>query len=222
MSTGQRPPLPRGLLVGGLLVALLLLASVVIGILTGLLVGRLFPTTRPAPRIADTPSLVRQVQGLNQLVSVRYVLEKVVIFEDVKWYGENRLLMIAHGVAHAGVDLSRMQPGDIEVDGTRVRLSLPPPQMLDVHLDDRRTRVVERSTGVLREYDKDLEQEARRQAVDQIKLAARDAGILRDAETRAAAQLRDFLGALGFTEVEIRTRHASVPLPGTDVPSPLR
>ena len=59
---------------GGLLVALLLLASVVIGILTGLLVGRLFPTNRPAPRIADTPSLVRQVQGLNQLVSVRYVL----------------------------------------------------------------------------------------------------------------------------------------------------
>jgi hypothetical protein len=36
----------------------------------------------------------------------------------------------------------------------------------------------------LRAFDKDLEQDARRQAVDSIKVAVRDSGILKDAEER--------------------------------------
>ena len=204
--SGQRPTLPRGLLVGGLLLALLIAACLVLGLVGGVLLGRFLPGTDTRTRIADTPSLVRQIQGLHQLVSVKYVLEKVVILEDVKWYGESRLLMVAHGIAKAGVDLSQLRPDDVEVDGKRVHLRLPPAQILDVYLDDRRTQVLERSTGMLREFDRNLEQEARRQAVDQIKLAARDAGILRDASERASTQLRDLFGSLGFTEVEIAPR----------------
>jgi hypothetical protein len=190
--------------VTGALVAGLVL---IIGLLGGILLGRLVPTT-PAgrPAIAATPTVLRQVQGLHQLVTVRYVMEKVVILEDVKWYGENRLLMLAHGRALAGVDLGQLTDRDVVADGPRVTVLLPRAQLLEVALDDRRTQVIERSTGMLREFDKDLEQDARRQAVDQIRIAARDSGILRDADERARTQIENLLRSLGYSQVEVTTR----------------
>lgn len=161
------------------------------------------PTTRPA--IADTTTLVRQVQSLNELTTVKYVLEKVIILQDVKWYGENRLLMIAHGAVRAGVNLNALRPADLVVNGTRVQLKLPRATITDVFLDDHRTQVVERTTGLLREFDKDLEQDARRQAVDQIRVAAASAGILKDADERARTQISALLKSLGFSDLDVTT-----------------
>ena len=67
----------------------------VVGVFTGAFIGRLVAPGDERPRIADTPTLLRQVQSMAQLVSVRYVLEKVVVLEDVKWYGENRLIILS-------------------------------------------------------------------------------------------------------------------------------
>ena len=158
------------------------------------------------PTIADTTTVVRQVQALNELSTVKYVLEKVVLLQDVKWYGENRLLMVAHGVAKAGVDLTQIRPTDVAVSPGRIRLQLPRASLSDVYLDERHTQVIERTTGLLREFDQNLEQDARRQAVDQIRAAAREAGILKDADERARLQVTQLLRSLGFVEVEVVTR----------------
>src|SRR5271156_1585754 len=98
----------------------------------------------------NTATLLTQVQNLRQLVTVKYVLEKVIVYEDVKWYGDNRVLLVAHGIVKAGIDLSMLQKGDIQISDKKIRLTLPPPRITDVYLDDRRTEVLERSTGVLR------------------------------------------------------------------------
>ncbi len=199
-ETKRSVPLAAIALVFGILALLLLGALVGIAGFAWLRIGSSGPT------LANTPTVVREVQGLNQLVSVKYVLEKVVILEDVKWYGGNRLLLIAHGIAKAGVDLSKLSARDVETSGDRIHVRLPKAQLFDVYLDDRRTQVVERSTGLLREFDKDLEQDARRMAVDQIRVAAREAGILKDAEERARLQLTDLFRRSGFNAVEIEFR----------------
>lgn len=155
------------------------------------------------PMIAGTPTLVKQVQGLNRLVTVRYVLEKVVLLQDVKWYGENRVLMVAHGIANAGIDLDKVTADDVSMDGKSITIRLPKPRLFDVYLDERHTQIVERSTGMLREFDKDLEQDARRQALDQIRVAARDSGILKDAEDRARLQLEALFRGAGFENVTV-------------------
>jgi hypothetical protein len=49
-------------------------------------------------REENTATVIEQVQTLSDLVTVKYVLEKVVILEDVKWYGENRVLLLTHGI----------------------------------------------------------------------------------------------------------------------------
>jgi hypothetical protein len=151
------------------------------------------------PTAYETATVLRQVQTLSQLVTVKYVLEKVVVLEDVKWFGDNRVLLVAHGVVKAGVDLGRMKPEDVQVTGKQVTLRLPSPRITDAYLDDRQTRVVERTTGLLRSFDKDLEQTAREFAVDDLRRGARNAGIMKDAEERANAQVQNMFAQMGLT-----------------------
>ncbi len=162
------------------------------------------PLPGAPPRIQNTATMLKQVQTLSELVTVKYVLEKVVILEDVKWYGENRVLLVAHGVVKAGVDLQEIKPEDVRVDDKKVVVKLPPARITDVYLDDKKTRVVDRTTGLLRAFDKDLEQSARRQAVEDLSISARFNGINGDAEERARLQLTNLFHQLGL-EVEFVT-----------------
>jgi hypothetical protein len=152
----------------------------------------------------NTATVVEQVQTLSDLVTVKYVLEKVVILEDAKWYGENRVLLLAHGIVKAGIDLKRITPDDVTITGKIIRLRLPPPQIMDAYLDDKNSRVIDRATGLLRVFDKDLEQTARANAVDDVRRAARTDGILDEADKRARLELELFLRQAGFEQVEFR------------------
>ena len=163
------------------------------------------PPSVGAPlKIQNTATIVKQVQTLAELVTVKYVLEKVVILDDIKWYGENRVLLLAHGIVKAGVDLQEIKPEDVRVEDKKIVLTLPRARITDVYLDDQKTRVVDRSTGLLRTFDKDLEQNIRRDAVEDIRRAAGRGGILKDADERARTQLKNFFKQLGFEQVEFR------------------
>lgn len=168
----------------------------------GLFVGRFLPGAG-GRSILNTATVITQIQSLAQLVTVKYVFEKVVVVEDAKWYGQNRLLMVAHGVAKAGVDLQKLRPSDVKVRGQHLTLSLPRPQLVDVYLDEGKTEVLERSTGILRLFDQQMEQDARREAVESIRKAARAAGILRDAEDRTRLQLTALARSAGFEDVTV-------------------
>lgn len=183
-------------LVAGLVVSL--------GGCTGLLLSRLLSSHPARYANLNTATLVTQVQGLAQLVSVKYVMEKVVMLEDVNLFGENRVLLVAHGIVKAGVDLAKLKPGDVEIHGKKVVLRLPMATITDCYLDENQTQVVEESTGLLRRYDKDLQQNARREGLDAIRRAARYSGILDDANQRAQLQAKAFLRTLGFEEVEFQ------------------
>lgn len=158
-----------------------------------------------SPQMTSTATILRQVQTLSQLVTVKYVLEKVVDVKDARWYGDNRVLLIAHGIVKAGINLTNIQPSDIQIAGKKITLTLPHPVITDAYLDDHHTQVLERSTGVLRAFDKDLEQNARKQAVDELRVQALDAEILKDARDRAEAELKALFLRTGFDEVEIKS-----------------
>jgi hypothetical protein len=146
------------------------------------------------------------VQTLSQFVTVKYNLEKVVVLDDVKWYGDSHVVLVAHGVVKAAIDLDQLGPKDIQISGKKISISLPRSRVVDAYLDDQRTQIVERNTGVLRVFDKDLEQNARRQAVEELRLAALQNGILNDASEHARAQLTILLYQVGFADVDLRSK----------------
>lgn len=187
-------------------------AGIMIVFTMGLVIGYVAPrfwglfSQRP---IHTSANLIKQVQTVSELVTVKFVIEKVVVLEDVKWVsylGESRVLMLAHGVVKAGIDLSRIREGDIQIEGKKVTVTLPHARVLEAYLDDKQTKVIERTTGFLRTFDKDLEQNARVQALTEIKAAAYSGDIHKEAEVRARAQLTALFKNLGFEQVEFKKR----------------
>ena len=64
--------------------------------------------------------------------------------------------------------------------------------------------MIDHSTGLLRAFDKDLEQATRQNAVDDIARAARRGGILDEADARGKTALEEFFKRAGFEQVEFR------------------
>jgi Protein of unknown function (DUF4230) len=177
----------------------------------GILLGARFLGKSSSIHEADTTSVVEQIQTLSDLVTVKYVVEKVVVLDDEKWYGESRVLLLAHGVVKAGIDLQRLKSGDVTVSGKKITIHLPPPELTDAYLDDRNSQVIDHTTGLLRGFDKDLEQTAREQAVLDIRAAAVKNGILSDAGERAKLELALFLQKAGYSEVDFEGGKPLVP-----------
>src|SRR5215469_12180935 len=97
-------------------VVLLVAVLFILGIFLGFRIERfLYPGG--AMRSFNTPVLVQQVQTLSDLVTVKYVVQKVEVWDDppdgvISQFiqGNNRLLLVAQGVVKAGVDLSKLKP----------------------------------------------------------------------------------------------------------------
>ena len=190
--------------------ALALFLAVIFGL--GLLFGFLAPHFGGGrgPRVYNTATLLLQVQGLAQLVTVKYVMEKVVILEDPPQNpvrrllpDETRVILVAHGIVKAGVDLSQMKSGDLRISGKKIVIALPPARITDAYLDEKQTQVIEHNTSFMRDFNKDLEHNAHQNAVEDIRRAARSGGILKEADERARLELKNLFGQLGF-EVEFR------------------
>lgn len=175
-----------------------------------------------SPHEENTVAVVQQIQTLSDLVTVKYVVEKVIIFDSPPQstlgqfvQGENRILLLAHGIVKAGIDLKRLKADDVQINDKTIRLRLPPPQITDAYLDEHRTKVIDWQRGFLRDFDKDLEQTARENAVDDIRRAARTDGILKEANDRAQLELAVFLNQAGYNHV-IFTDEASESKPSSD------
>jgi hypothetical protein len=113
----------------------------------------------------------------------------------------DRLILVARGQVIAGVDLAQMGEDDVFVtdDGTAV-VKLPPAEILVVTLDNRRSYVVDRDTGLIG-MNPALETDARRAAEEEILNAALEDGILDTAQRNAEMYVRQLILALGFREV---------------------
>src|SRR5271169_6682134 len=156
----------------------------------------------------NQPTVVDRIQRLQRLETVIYTMDKVVtgakessIFPD--FLAGDRLLMLVHGEVVAGIDFSDLKAGDVRVEGKKVRIHLPAPQIFRTRLDSAKTRVYSRQTGLLVSTDPNLETQVRQQAEQQLQGAAMADGILRTAQQNAISTIRSLLQGLGFESIDI-------------------
>jgi hypothetical protein len=165
---------------------------------------------RGSPRIdVSRPAVVQQIQQLQRLETVVYSMEKIVAGSQESKYLPrmlvgDRLLLIVYGEVTAGVDLAALDPSQVAIDGKTVTLKLPEASLFSTRLDNARTRVYARETGLFTSPDPDLESDARREAERQMTQAALDGGILKTAAANARTTLTSLLNGLGFEGVTIR------------------
>jgi hypothetical protein len=162
------------------------------------------PTPTPTPRV-----IITEVRALGRLESSIYMLQTVIDLEREPtnvWervLGTDKLLLVASGEVVAGFDLARIEPKDIVVSGNRVSIVLPPAEILYSKVDNDRTYVYERATGLFRAPDPRIESEARQLAERSMVERALEGGILERAERDGRTYLDAFLRSVGFEEVEL-------------------
>ena len=160
----------------------------------------------PTPTILPDPiSIVKEVQSLARLETIQYSVEKVITAElNQGTFGSlfgDRLLFVAHGYVIAGVDLSKISADDLKMVGDTLRVKLPEAEVFVATLDNEKSYVYDRETGLLRKADTQLESEARRSAEAEILRTATEDGILIQAKTNAETYLLSLLNSLGFSRV---------------------
>jgi hypothetical protein len=169
-------------------------------------------TGRPL-NIESAPDVVEKVQKLNRLETVVYSLDTVVegnesnpVLPDA--LAGDKLLMIVHGQTIAGIDMSKLQLDSVEItegaQGRSIRLTLPPSQVFVTTIDEPKSRVYARETGLFVRADPNLETQVRQKAQNQLQQAALSDGILDVATKNARATVTAMLEGLGFEHVEIR------------------
>jgi len=157
----------------------------------------------------SSPTVVDKIRQLSRLETVVYSLDKIVEGDRENAYlpgflAGDKMLLVAHGEVIAGIDLSQLKPGDVQVKGDAVQVRLPAPQILSTRIDNSRTRVYSRTTGVLVAADPNLESEVRQAAEQQIAQAALSDGILDRARQNARASVTALLYGLGFHAVDVQ------------------
>jgi hypothetical protein len=150
------------------LVAFLSTASLICLLVAIIVYLRLFPSGR-GHRTLDSPAVIKEVRQLNELVTVKYGIEKVVgMTEEKSPLGTESILLLVQGKVLAGVDLGELTPGDVTMfNGDVVRIRLTPPQIQEAYLDEKYTKVWDRSITWWTPWvtpDLNLEHKARMQA----------------------------------------------------------
>ena len=113
-----------------------------------------------------------------------------------------KVLLVASGEVEAGVNLDELSKDDVRVEGERVIVELPEARILDSSLDEEETRLYDRERGLLNaQGDDDLVEEARLEAERRIVEAAKNQGILQQAESNAEDSIRVFVNSMGYEEV---------------------
>jgi Protein of unknown function (DUF4230) len=155
------------------------------------------------------PTVVRQIQQLQRLETVTYTMDKIISGARdnpylPKFLAGDRLLLVVHGQVIGGVDLAKVQPADVVVRGRSITFHVPQAEIFSTLIDNARTRVYSRDTGLFTSPDPNLESEVREEAERQLQQAALQDGILKTADQNARSTLTSMLKGFGFSQVEIQ------------------
>lgn len=157
----------------------------------------------PTPTIIPDPvTYINEVRALSRLETIQYSVEKVITGETgggtfQTLFGD-KILFVGHGTVIAGIDLEKLQPEDMRFENGVLTVRLPPAEVFIATLDNEKSYVYDRDTGILAKPDVNLETLVRQNAEQEILKAALEDGILEQAQLNAEAYLFKFFAALGY------------------------
>jgi hypothetical protein len=157
----------------------------------------------PTPTIIPDPvTYINEVRALARLETIQYSIEKVITGETgggtFKSLFGDKILFVAHGTVIAGIDMEKLQPENMRYENGVLTVRLPPAEIFIATLDNEKSYVYQRDTGILAKPDVNLETLVRQSAEEEIRKGALEDGILEQAQANAEAYLFKFFAALGY------------------------
>jgi len=157
----------------------------------------------PTPTIIPDPvTYINEIRALARLETIQYSVEKVITGETGAGtfdtlFGD-KILFVGHGTVIAGIDMEKLGPENMRYENGVLTVNLPPAEIFIATLDNEKSYVYNRDTGLLTKPDPNLETLVRQRAEEEILKAALEDGILKQAQINAEAYLFKFFSALGF------------------------
>jgi hypothetical protein len=157
----------------------------------------------PTPTIIPDPvTYINEVRALARLETIQYSVEKVITGETgggtfQALFGD-KILFVGHGTVIAGIDMDKLRPEDMRYENGVLTVRLPPAEIFIAALNNEKSYVYDRDTGVLTKPDINLETLVRQRAEQEILKGALEDGILEQAQVNAEAYLLKFFSALGY------------------------
>jgi len=169
------------------------------------------PLSSSVTIVRPTPSVLIAVRDLARLESASFHMERVIDLSDKqsRLFGmvqsEDAILLVAVANVSAGVDLQKLTTADITADPAQksAQIRLPAPEVFHAELDNSKTYVHTRHTGVLATRAENLESRARQEAERSLVDAALQAGLLARASDNARRAVEGVVRALGYEQVEV-------------------
>lgn len=178
---------------------------------------------RPTPTAVLTADsvVVERLRAAAELTTLVYTLETVVSASEDRelagfTIGSTELLYVASGQVRAGIDLAKLDSGDIDVERRRgvpvgapaesIVVELPAPEILGAAIDVERSRVYDIRRSLFGPVDPDLQTRAERYALARIVESACDVDMLEAANDHARVAVEALLEAAGAAEVTVRTQ----------------
>ena len=114
-----------------------------------------------------------------------------------------RLTAREHKNRVAFFDIQLSAPKDVSVRGQSISIRLPLAEVFTTRIDNEKTRVFSRDTGLFSSPDPNLETVVLQEAERQLQQAALLDGILKSADQNARNTVSSLLKGFGFSEVKI-------------------
>jgi hypothetical protein len=206
----RRGGLGIGVAVSLAIIAVALLMLVVVGVLSVL-----------DPFGSETvdrsgPAMLERIRELEEFTAAEGTFTQDVDLEEdsnllPSFLAGQRVVALVTGTVRATVDMSGLDEDSIEVsdDGTTIRISLPDPTLSDAEIDESSARIISRDRGLIDRVDDFFagnptdDRELYVAAEQKVESAARDSDLIDEARENTEEWLTTFLGAAGFTTVEI-------------------
>lgn len=165
--------------------------------------------------VSDPGSLiVRQVNEVSELTTATFEMDAVVPVSEKGFLAKSELLYIAHGNVGVGVNLSEFQANDVQVEGNKITVTLPPLKVLNSNLDLNHSSVYSYSQGFLGWGPAvvNLQAQAQREAIKKVEEAACQSWLIKIASDRVQKTvehlLSQVLNSRGY-EITVNTQPPS-------------
>lgn len=148
---------------------------------------------------------IYQIRSIGTLATTEYTLGKIIHWNDEgEWYkfGDRKILLSCKATVKAGVNLNKISESDIEVEGNKITIQLPPPEIVSFEMnpDLIRTEMTD-VNGFRSDFSQVEKSKVLQKGEESIRKDLKKLHILDEAEQNAKIFIIDFYKNLGFEQV---------------------
>ncbi len=148
---------------------------------------------------------IYQIRTIGTLSTTEYTLGKIIHWDDEgEWYmyGDRKILLSCKATVKAGVNLNAIKESDIVVQGNKITVQLPPPEIVSFEMDPDLVRTEMTDVNGFRSDFSQLDKsKVLKKGEESIRKDLQKLNILDEAEQNAKIFIVDFYKNLGFEQV---------------------